>query len=340
MTEPATIMVCEDERHLRNDICEELTEAGYRALCAGDGLQALEMLKDTQPDLILCDIAMPRMDGRALLQALRAEHSALDAVPFLFLTAFGDRADIIDGKMRGADDYIVKPVDYEVLLATIAAHLRQVRRVASARPTEGAVEAARTALAEAEAGAWAALDRLSQGIVLLDPAGQVLHANAVARALCQPGSGLRLDETLRAEVEPTKLREGLTEALSGGTSTAVAPVPLVRPDRGQGPILLLSRLDSSTGQGAAVMVLIVDPARRAVPDPDLLRRALGLTPTEARISGLLASGLRSDAIAETLGVSPTTVASHLKSVFAKTETHRQTDLVALLLALSAIPSSE
>ena len=88
------------------------------------------------------------------------------------------------------------------------------------------------------------------------------------------------------------------------------------------------------------MVLIVDPNRRLAPDPALLREALGLTPTESRIASLLASGLRSDAIAERLGISPATVASHLKSIFAKTETHRQTDLVALLLSLSAIPSPE
>ncbi|MGI3164660.1 response regulator [Pseudooceanicola sp. 200-1SW] len=356
----ARILVCEDERHLLDDICAELSEAGYQTLAASDGLEALALLEQARPDLILCDIAMPRLDGRALLDRLRQTRADLADVPFLFLTAFSNRADMIDGKLRGADDYLVKPVDYEVLLATLAAHLRQVRRIAAARDGaspggEAAMDRTRQALAEAEGGAWAALDRLAQGIVLLDGRGRVLHANAAAQLVCVAGSGLRLDQELRAEVEPAHLRQVLRDTLEGEAPLAgVAPVPLQRPDRGQGPILLLSRLrpeaqvirsdEGGTGAeeagGPALMVLIVDPARRVAPDPDLLRQALGLTPTEARISSLLASGLRSDAIAETLGVSPATVASHLKSVFAKTETHRQTDLVALLLSLSAMPSPE
>ncbi|PJE30987.1 regulatory protein, luxR family [Pseudooceanicola antarcticus] len=340
MSDAPRILVCEDERHLLDDICAELNEAGYLTIPAVDGQEALARMQDLRPDLILCDIAMPRLDGRGLLSQLRETRRDLDDVPFLFLTAFGDRSDVIDGKLRGADDYIVKPVDYEVLLATIAAQLRQVRRVNSARDEAERLNRTRKALSEAESGAWQALDRLAQGIVLLDRQAQVLHANAAATAFCQEGSGLRLCSHLHAEVDPPHLRQTLQAALARNPSQApVAPVPLERPDRAQGPILLLSSLGRQVGSDApALMVLIVDPGRRVAPEPALLREALRLTPTEARIASLLAGGLRSDAIAETLGISPATVASHLKSIFAKTETHRQTDLVALLLSLSAIPS--
>lgn len=349
MTEAPCILVCEDERHLLDDICAELQEAGYRTIAASDGQEALVQMAAQRPDLILCDIAMPQLDGRAVLDRLRQTRRDLDDVPFLFLTAFGDRSDVIDGKMRGADDYIVKPVDYEVLLATIAAQLRQVRRVVSVRDEAALVSTTRAALSEAESGAWQALDMLAQGIILLDGEAQVLHANAAALEFCAEGSGLRLCSHLHAEVDTPRLRQKLQAALDRDPALApVAPVPLKRPDRAQGPILLLSSLaETGTGtkaegsaSGPALMVLIVDPNRRLAPDPALLREALGLTPTESRIASLLASGLRSDAIAERLGISPATVASHLKSIFAKTETHRQTDLVALLLSLSAIPSPE
>nr|WP_255697106.1 helix-turn-helix transcriptional regulator [Sinirhodobacter sp. WL0062] len=84
---------------------------------------------------------------------------------------------------------------------------------------------------------------------------------------------------------------------------------------------------------AAVLVLILDPDRRNVPDCDLLARAFRLTPTEARIAGLLVHGQRPDEIAQTMGVSWTTVAFHLKKLFSKTATNRQTDLIALILSL-------
>lgn len=341
MRDRLTILVCEDEHHLRHDICAELGEAGYLTLPAADGHEALLLLERTRPDLILCDIAMPQLDGREVLARLRETRADLADVPFLFLSAFGERRDIIDGKLRGADDYIVKPVDYEVLLATIGAHLRQVRRISAAGTAKEAVQDTLLAFRQADRGSLHALDRLSQGIVLLDREAVVLHANAAARELCRKGSGLRLERMLEAEMDPQALRLALRDALAGEAGEgAVAPVPTERPDRRKGPILLLSRMggaDDPPPGTPALMVVIVDPGQRVTPDPELLRQALGLTPTEARICSLLASGLRSDAVAGHLGISPMTVAGHLKSIFAKTETHRQTDLIALLLSLSAIP---
>ena len=94
-----------------------------------NGQDALDRLEDCRPDLILCDIAMPVMDGYALLRVIRESMTDLADVPFVFLSAQDGSDQIAQGKYAGADDYLVKPVNFDLMLATIAARLRQVQRV-------------------------------------------------------------------------------------------------------------------------------------------------------------------------------------------------------------------
>ena len=94
------------------------------------------MLANHRPDLVLCDITMPGLGGYDVLKAMR-EKGGLADVPFIFLTALADRNDVLVGKQAGADDYLVKPIDYEILLATVAARLNQVARVPDERGRAG-----------------------------------------------------------------------------------------------------------------------------------------------------------------------------------------------------------
>lgn len=129
MAAKGTILCVEDEEFLREDLREELEDAGYDVLTAPDGKVGIERIKEEKPDLILCDMMMPDMDGPAFLAYLRSTMPAMNDVPLIFLTARGMREDIISGKQMGADDYLIKPVDYDLLLATVDAHLRQVERI-------------------------------------------------------------------------------------------------------------------------------------------------------------------------------------------------------------------
>lgn len=130
---PTVVLCVEDEPALQQDVCDELAEAGYRALRAAHGGEAMAILRTTRPDLILCDIDMPGMDGFALLQAVQAMGADFAEIPFVFLTALADRQDVAQGKRLGADDYLIKPIDYELLLATVEARLRQVARIRRAQ---------------------------------------------------------------------------------------------------------------------------------------------------------------------------------------------------------------
>src|SRR5680860_66006 len=124
-----TILYVEDEVYLLEEIAAELSENGYNVLQAHDGIEALQMIIEHQPDLIVCDITMPRMNGRELVKKLRDEHPEFANIPLLFLSALADRNDILEGMNLGADDYLTKPVDIDMLLGKIASRLRQVNRM-------------------------------------------------------------------------------------------------------------------------------------------------------------------------------------------------------------------
>lgn len=134
----AVILCVEDEETLRSDIAEELEEAGYKVLAASGGKEALDLICLTRPDLILCDISMPGLNGYRVLEAVQEKGPDFADIPFVFLSALGDPREVVEGKRRGADDYLVKPINYDLLLATVHARLRQIERIRSAQPANAA----------------------------------------------------------------------------------------------------------------------------------------------------------------------------------------------------------
>ncbi len=127
----ATILILcvEDEADIRSDIAEELRDAGYETVEAANGREGMEAIEKQKPDLVLCDITMPEMNGYEMLTALRDNHPESADLPFVYLSALADRKDILAGQQMGADDYVTKPIDFEMLLATVESRLRQVARM-------------------------------------------------------------------------------------------------------------------------------------------------------------------------------------------------------------------
>ncbi|SNY90588.1 Response regulator receiver domain-containing protein [Cohaesibacter sp. ES.047] len=123
------ILCVEDEELLLGDIAEELSDEGFETLTATNGKQAIEILKQQSVDLILCDIMMPLVDGPTTMKLVRERLPQHNEVPFIFLTAKATREDILAGKKLGVDDYLTKPIDYDLLLATIRTRLNQVDRI-------------------------------------------------------------------------------------------------------------------------------------------------------------------------------------------------------------------
>ncbi|MBV8351232.1 MAG: response regulator transcription factor [Verrucomicrobia bacterium] len=138
------ILVIEDEPEMRRNLTTILRLEKFQPLDAENGRIGVEMAKKEKPDLILCDVMMPEMDGYGVIAALRAEADTV-AIPFIFLTAKGEKPDIRAGMNLGADDYLTKPVAKPDLLAAIRSRLERAVQQAvpefkpnfdSARPLE------------------------------------------------------------------------------------------------------------------------------------------------------------------------------------------------------------
>jgi DNA-binding response OmpR family regulator len=119
------ILVIEDERPMRLALQDCLEAEGYRVLVAEDGALGLVKARQEQPDLILLDVMLPKLDGFALCAELRR---LANPVPVLMLTAKGQIEDRVSGLDAGADDYLVKPFSTDELLARVRALLRRTQR--------------------------------------------------------------------------------------------------------------------------------------------------------------------------------------------------------------------
>ena len=116
------ILVIEDEPEMRRNLATVLRLEQFQPFTAENGRAGVELAKREKPDLILCDVMMPQLDGYGVLEALRAD-AELALIPFIFLTAKGEKEDLRSGMNLGADDYLTKPVAKADLLRAIAARL-------------------------------------------------------------------------------------------------------------------------------------------------------------------------------------------------------------------------
>lgn len=142
-----TILVVEDNTLLREGLRDILLFEGYQVLCAGHGAEALEVMSTLRPNIIISDIAMPNMDGFTFFEAVRARPEWV-AIPIIFLTARGEKEDILKGKNLGAEDYLVKPLSRDELLTAVRARLLRTREIEVAQ-LQRAYEASLTLLANA-----------------------------------------------------------------------------------------------------------------------------------------------------------------------------------------------
>jgi signal transduction histidine kinase len=129
------ILVVEDHKSMSRAIKGILESEGYTVSVAKDGKEALDVMEEIKPDLILADIMMPRMDGYTLYEKIRARLEWVP-IPFVFLTAKSEREDKLKGKKLGAEDYITKPFDAEELIVTVRSRLGRAHAIEEASEAE------------------------------------------------------------------------------------------------------------------------------------------------------------------------------------------------------------
>ena len=142
-----TVLIVDDNQILLNGIRDTLAYAGYKVMTAANGKEALEQMQNQSPDMIVSDISMPTMDGYTFLHKVRAKADWV-TIPFIFLTAHGERSEIVNGKNLGVDDYLVKPLTSRELLTAVRSRLTRSQQLRIAQLNH-AYETSLTALANA-----------------------------------------------------------------------------------------------------------------------------------------------------------------------------------------------
>jgi len=180
-----TILVIEDDDNIRANVLDLLEAEGFHGLGARDGRAGVELAVQQQPAMIICDVAMPGIDGFEVLEILSMK-AATATIPFVFLTARAERTNVRRGMALGADDYITKPFTRGELLEAITSRLKRRKTIESA-----AEEAARVQLAPPSARAPGAA---RAELVIADPAMKALYGQ-IERIARAPIAVLILGET-------------------------------------------------------------------------------------------------------------------------------------------------
>lgn len=155
------VLCIDDDRETVGLIAEELVDRGFRVSMAFDGEEGFQAIVTKQPDIALVDITMPVLSGFDLLERLVRGAPRFESMPFLYLTALSDRANELKGRRLGADDYITKPIDFDILTAIITARLTRVARSAIWPRTIDLTER------EVETLTWAARGKTSSEIATI-----------------------------------------------------------------------------------------------------------------------------------------------------------------------------
>jgi DNA-binding NarL/FixJ family response regulator len=121
------ILVIEDDALTRNNIATILRMEGYLPTTAANGQAGIQAARQQRPDLILCDVSMPELDGHGVIAALRKDEGTAH-IPFIFLTARSEQSDVRTGMNLGADDYLTKPATVQNLISAVEARLRREKQ--------------------------------------------------------------------------------------------------------------------------------------------------------------------------------------------------------------------
>ena len=196
MSTPQPLVLCiEDDKDTAELLAEDLAERGYRVLLAHDGAEGLRLILAEQPDLVLCDISLPAMSGFDILARLSDITPRFGHMPFIFLTAFTDRDSMLNGRSLGADDYVTKPVDFEMLDAIIRQKLDRTPKSAI-WPTQVQLNPR-----EIEILTWAARGKTSSEIAqILDLSKRTVDFHA-DNARTKLGAATRIEATIKAATQ-------------------------------------------------------------------------------------------------------------------------------------------
>lgn len=193
MTTPR-VLVIEDDSDTAELICEVLKEEGFEVTLAPNGLIGLNAVR-ARPDIVLCDIDLPDVSGLRILEHIRDDKLLPPSVPFIFVTAFSQRDYQMNARRLGCDDYVTKPIDFELLVAILR---HRLSAVAGNRAT--ATTDIRLTDREQETLTWAARGKASSEIaVILDISERTVNFH-IDNAIRKLGATTRIQAAVKASL--------------------------------------------------------------------------------------------------------------------------------------------
>jgi two-component system, NtrC family, response regulator AtoC len=163
------ILVVDDDPELLDNVSELLTEESFEVIAANNGVNAVALAKARAPDLVVCDVGMPVMDGHQVLRALR-DYPPTASLPFIFLSARAERHEVRAGMNSGADDYVTKPFQLHELLEAVRARLHRLQSANAQAQAAALASGALPAANAVDTGIADDAGRLPAGVVRVDPA--------------------------------------------------------------------------------------------------------------------------------------------------------------------------
>ena len=282
---PEVLLVDDDEVNLLLTSIA-LRERGFEITEAGSGEQAIAILGDWLPDVVVLDALMPGLDGFETCRRIKAE-PAWSHVPVIFMTGLSQTAEVLRGFDAGGVDYVVKPVRAQEVLARLATHVRNARTARMAR---------------------AAVDVGGHGVLLIDAQQRVAWQSPQAQQwlaeFCTPPGGT---PDLAWLGDPA---DGGGSDVRDGEAASTTPRSITRDGR-----VLTALQVGSVGLGEVMWLLSARPAQAAEETSRLA--AAALTAREAEVLSWIAKGKTNRDIGDILGISSRTVNKHLEHVFEK-----------------------
>ncbi|OYX67679.1 MAG: DNA-binding response regulator [Rhizobiales bacterium 32-66-11] len=300
------VLVVDDSPETLSLLTDALEEAGITVLVAVEGANALALVEQITPDIILMDAIMPGMTGFETCRALKT-NKALAHVPVIFMTGLSETEHIVQGLEAGGVDYVTKPIVPSEIIARMKVHL------ANARQTQGA---------------QVALDAAGRFLLAANLDGRVLWSTPQATRLmaqiapAQPGEGFVLPDAVRQWLEACQVSDAAQR--DGIDLSRLADAPRT---------LKLAYVGQIGGREFLLRVIEEAPAR----DEEVLRRALSITQREAQVLMWIARGKANRDIAQILGLSPRTVNKHLEQIYAKIGVENRASATALAVRALSSP---